>query len=117
MFKVDSRASSAGTGYRGNISAKYVDLVSLFGEPEEDDGYKVSGRWVFTNDDGDVFTVYDMKQTSLYSPSYQSVRKFRSSVRPQMFHVGGKLKADSFINWIERRLSYGKSQGIPVSTR
>ena len=61
----------------------------MFGEPELDDEYKVSGCWAFTDNDGNVVTVYDWKRTRLYDESLPSVSEFRNSNNPVTFNVGG----------------------------
>lgn len=112
MFKVvnDWRHSN-GTSRQGDIQVKYKDLVLAFGEPMESDGYKVSGEWVFLNEDsGDVFTLYDWKSTHLYDISLPSMDEFRNIDEPVQFNIGGRSKGniESFKRFILRQIEYVK---------
>lgn len=88
-FKRDESADIGGTSLKGHILARYRDLENLFGTPDLDDEYKVSGCWAFTND-GNIVTLYDWKRTSLYDESLPSVSEFRNSTQPTVFNVGGR---------------------------
>lgn len=90
---------SSGSSLKGHLLARYSDLVALLGEPEECDGYKVSGTWVFRTRDGECVTLYDWKSTNLYDPDYPSVEEFRASEAFQEFNVGGhtSVAASDFI--------------------
>ena len=103
QFQVDMNADICGTSLKGRITANYAKLVELFGEPQESDGYKVSGEWVFTDDDGNVFTLYDWKETELYDDQLPSVKQFRR-LPSATFNVGGKVYAGEFINFLETKL-------------
>ena len=59
MFRLDPSADVNGTSLLTWFECPPVCLLELFGKPAEGDGHKVSGEYVFTNDKGDVFTVYD----------------------------------------------------------
>jgi hypothetical protein len=73
------------------FESSYAHLVSLFGEPNsEADRYKVSTEWVVQNDDGVVFTIYDYKQTNLYSSRLPSVESFRARTNYE-WHIGGQV--------------------------
>lgn len=51
----------SGTCLQGEIRATYKELVALFGEPMEGDGYKVDAEWIARFGDGTVATVYNWK--------------------------------------------------------
>jgi hypothetical protein len=89
-FKRDESADIGGTSLKGHILARYRDLENLFGTPDLDDEYKVSGCWAFTDNDGNIVTLYDWKRTSLYDESLPSVSEFRNSTQPTVFNVGGR---------------------------
>ena len=108
-FRLDQEASIAGSSLKGTFEAKYSDLERVFGKPIKADGYKVSGEWIFRSDEGKIFTVYDWKETSLYDPSYPTVKDFRENTMPATFHVGGQGNADEFIEAITRRLENADS--------
>lgn len=94
-----------GTSLKGYVSLRYKDIVEVFGEPTQGDEFKVSGEWIFFNDEtGECFTMYDWKSTNLYDDRNPSVDKFRSSDSPFEFNVGGKTDASSFISWVKRRI-------------
>lgn len=101
QFKVDFDADINGTSLKGHVTANYNKLVKLFGEPMESDGYKVSGEWVFTDDDGNVFTLYDWKSTELYDDELPSVKQFRRQTEAT-FNVGGRSYAGDFIEFLEK---------------
>lgn len=105
MFNISENADISGTSLKGYLYATYPELKTLFGEASLGDDYKVSGQWVFEDDDGNVFTVYDYKQTELYDPELESVRRFRSSTNKTEFHVGGRGSVSTFMNWIEYKLA------------
>lgn len=50
-----------GTSLQGHVNIKYHELVGLFGEPSDGDGYKVQKEWVLRFEDGTVATIYDWK--------------------------------------------------------
>lgn len=51
-----------GTFLQGYLNARYEDLVRAFGEPKQQDGYKVQVQWVLKFSDGTVATIYDWKE-------------------------------------------------------
>lgn len=66
-------------------------LVKLFGQPEEADGYKVSGEYSFKNEEGKIFRLYDWKWTSLYHGEDEiTPEEFWASDEPYEFHVGSE---------------------------
>jgi len=80
-FKVDNNADASGTYLQGKMELKYTDLVRLFGEPVTTADDKVSVEWTFANEDGDVVTLYDWKNSDL---------SFKTSNERHVFHVGAK---------------------------
>lgn len=89
-FKRNKAVDITGTCLKGHILVRYRDLENLFGKPDTEDEYKVSGCWVFTDNDGNVVTLYDWKKTNLYDESLPSVSEFRNSEQPTIFNVGGR---------------------------
>lgn len=87
-------------------------LVELFGPPAKADDYKVSGQYAFTDGDGNVFTVYDWKATTLfakqeYEPSQivgvPTPEEFWSKADLELFSIGGRQgKGDvaKFKEWL-----------------
>ena len=108
-YVIDFSADINGTCLVGEIQARYSHLEKLFGEPEEMDGYKVSGEWSFKDrTSGDVFTLYDWKSTDLYDEGLPPVEEFRSSTFIQQFNIGGKpdriAANEKFIGWLKTQL-------------
>jgi hypothetical protein len=100
-------ADISGTSLMGEISATYGELAEVLGKASGGDDYKVSGEWTFVSTEGEVFNVYDWKETSLYDSDLPSVQKFRKSTEPVMFHVGARRGSDvvGFIKWLKKKLS------------
>lgn len=69
LAKHDDSVNVGGTSYRGNLTARYFDLVHCFGEPnlEESGDGKVRAEWdlEFEDEDGNliVATIYDWKES------------------------------------------------------
>lgn len=94
-----------GTSLKSYVNLRYKDIVEVFGEPTEGDEYKVSGEWIFFDEESrECFTIYDWKSTNLYDYNYPTVSEFRSSDTPFKFNVGGKTNADAFIAWVKRKI-------------
>jgi hypothetical protein len=97
---------ACGTCLQETVKLVPSDIVYLFGEPMESDGYKVSGEFVFTGVNGAIVTLYDWKSTSLYDNSCESPSEFWSSLHPRLLHVGGngRIEANEFIDWLKSKL-------------
>jgi hypothetical protein len=95
-----------GASLKTHIEATYQELVTLLGEPEECDGYKVSGEWAMRDTEGNVVTVYDWKRTNLYDSGYPSVKQFRAQQYPSTFNIGGHdgHAAENFRHQLELQL-------------
>ena len=86
--------SGGGGSLVGYITCSYADLVRTFGEPTESDGYKVSSEWTIKDTrTGQVFHIYDYKETELYSRGLPTVAKFRAQPSYE-WHLGGMAKVD-----------------------
>ena len=87
-FKTVNSKREGGTSLQGYFSTSYRQLVDLLGEPNADgDGYKVSTEWVLEDEDGNVATIYDWKETELYGDSSISVEQFREYSSYE-WHIG-----------------------------
>lgn len=65
----DDLIEIGGTCYQGTISANYIDLEDVFGDPLEGDNYKTDAEWVvkFTYGDQEVVaTIYNWKNGKSY---------------------------------------------------
>jgi hypothetical protein len=106
-FQLDNEADTDGTHYRGQIYAVPQRVVDTFGRPGQADGYKVSGHYTFTDRDGNVFTLYDWKATSLYASGQPTPREFWGNWNPDLLHIGGHEGGDleAFERWLLERLA------------
>lgn len=85
-------------------------LVERFGEPSPGDGIKVSGEFLFMDDGGTVFAIYDWKMTTLFwgadstSISPQEFWNFDDIVPLQLgaTQATESLSADSSAGWTMR---------------
>lgn len=50
-----------GTGYQGEISITYNELVQVFGEPDKGMDDKVKAEWTLKFSDGTIAIIYDWK--------------------------------------------------------
>lgn len=103
-YKLKPNANIDGTFKQAELHTTFPELLALFGMPEESDGYKSSGDWIFESNKGDVFTIYDWKSTNLYDPSLPSVDTFRRSPAVVTFSVGGRGDVADFLSWVSWRL-------------
>lgn len=114
MFKVVNDFNhplSDGTSRMGEIKVCYKDLILAFGEPMESDGHKVSGEWIFVDEEsGECFTLYDWKMTDLYDSSGMSVEALRTTNKAHIINIGGNHKGDveSFKQLVLAQIQYAK---------
>lgn len=104
-YKLNPNANIDGSSKQAELHTTFAELLALFGMPEESDGHKSSGDWIFESNKGDVFTIYDWKSTSLYDSSLPSVDEFRRSPAIVTFSVGGRGNASDFLMWVSWRLN------------
>jgi secreted protein with Ig-like and vWFA domain len=110
-FKLDPDADINHTGRLARVMLPPRRMVDVFGPPGDADGYKVSGEYVFTDPDGNVFTVYDWKATSLFDDgleqgeesSYPTPEEFWGNWNPDELNIGGREGAgdvQAFKRWL-----------------
>ena len=77
----------SGTCLQGETKASYAELVDLFGEPMEGDGYKVDAEWIVRFGDGTLATIYNWKDGPNYcGEDGTPVREIKD------WHIGGMTK-------------------------
>ena len=105
-FALAPDANINGTHLQDSIMVAPQALVAAFGEPGESDGYKVSGEYVFRSDEGEVFTLYDWKMTTLYDGA-NTLRPHDlwDLESPIEFHIGGNTGAGEFKEWLQFQLA------------
>jgi len=101
MFKLSQDADTNGTHLQDHVVLAPAALIEKFGQPQESDGYKVSGEYSFENEAGEVFTLYDWKWTDLYDSDGVPVDEFWNSWTPIQFNIGGKSLAFDFVTWLK----------------
>ena len=84
-------------------------MIERFGRGTEGD-YKISMGWVFTDDGGKVFTVYDWKSTKMYADSHPTPAQLWESDESYTFRVGAHGRADDFVGWISEQLNLEDQQ-------
>jgi hypothetical protein len=101
-FKPSPNGNPSGTSLQGYHITSYKKLEALLGPPGEGDENKVSTEWVLESSSGDIATIYDYKQTTLYDRSYLLVEEFRAKPKYQ-WHIGARDKetADLLIEWLK----------------
>ncbi len=106
MYKLNPEVDTSGTDGLTLFEFPPVGLVELFGEACDSDGYKVSRKHVFTSDRGDVFTVYDWKQTTLYrgkDSGAPTPEEFWHSRELKFLRIGGRAGSNPrpFVKWLQ----------------
>ena len=113
------------TSLQTYVSASYEKLLKLFGEPNwVGDEHKISTAWMLEAIEDDnkskiervtnildgeenenliMLTIYDYKETELYSKAYPSIEEFRK-LKQYDWHIGGnnKEEADKLAEFIMR---------------
>lgn len=104
-FKRNDHADVSRTSLVALVYLGFKELEKAFGYPQELDGYKVSSEWTFESEEGEVFTLYDYKLTSLYSQGLPSVEEFRAMECVE-FSIGGKTSPAGFLKWLEEQVGH-----------
>jgi hypothetical protein len=114
-FSLNPDADIDGTHNIGQIILVAQQLVDRFGPPEESDGYKVSGTYKFEDAQGNVYTVYDWKETSLFKDGLEegeesdapTPEEFWGNENPTTLQIGGREDSDvkAFKNWLSGELA------------
>jgi hypothetical protein len=81
----DQHIDVNGTCLVGHITAHYSELVDVFGNPTEGDGYKVDAEWKIEFEDGTVGTIYNWKNGPNYCGEHGKLPEFNTD-----WNVGGK---------------------------
>lgn len=113
MFRLTPDADAGGTSYVDSVVIPPAFLVARFGPPGRGTlDHKVSGQYTFTSPAGDVFTVYDWKETTLYLGEHSGAptpAEFWADPEPRAFGIGGfgednddglNLAATAFREWL-----------------
>jgi len=92
--------------FEGTYYASYEDLFAILGEPSKGDSYKVSTEWIIRdNNNGDVWSLYDYKETNRYDLSLPSVESFRKK-SSHGWHIGGtSSRFQDLIAWLNSKIN------------
>jgi len=106
-YRLDPTADIEGTAWVADVEAIPTDVIQAFGAPHDrGDQFKISGRYIFVDDDHRVFTLYDWKSTSLFDTSCPSPIRFWNSSEIQDFSVGSmEDDATDFKHWLLEQMS------------
>ncbi|MEE4357085.1 MAG: hypothetical protein V2I97_11505 [Desulfococcaceae bacterium] len=108
MFRLATSISTSGTSLRVIIRLRPSDLLRIFGPPEPGDHYQVSGCYTFTDQHGEVFTVYESRSTTLYwhdtGENFPTPEEFWNSNELEEMGIGGRTDASEFIKWFVRQI-------------
>ena len=89
---VDNDLNAMGTSFHNvTITVNPLKLLKFLGKDYVSDDYKISREWI-CEFNGNVFTVYDWKETSLYDERLPSPDAFWSGSEVEL-HVGSHLGA------------------------
>ena len=86
-----------GTCGQGEINCPYSMLLSVFGEPEDGDGYKTQAEWTIATPAG-IATIYDWKQ----GDSYHGEGNGTPVEQIREWSIGGHNKA--VMEWIKKAI-------------
>jgi len=100
-FKLSPSADAAGTSLDSYLDIAPSDLKQAFGKPAAGSDPESLGEYAFTNQRGEVFTVYALMQDA---PEFViAARKptFWSSGKPYSFHIGSNGgNTSAFKTWL-----------------
>ena len=82
--KQHEKVMRGGGGYMAAFEASYDDLVNVWGEPTEGDGYKTEAEWRILLPKDQVVKVYNYKSSKSYSANYPDIKAVTR------WHIGGK---------------------------
>ena len=90
-----------GTHLIGYITCNYEDIVKVFGQPNDSDGYKSDAGWDIKWEDGTISTIYNYKNGNNYN---EDGTRTESIVE---WNVGGKEQ--KALNYVLRHIKRAKT--------
>lgn len=81
----------------------YIELVEIFGEPDDGDGDKVDAEWVLISDEGEICTIYNYKTGPSYDPEGIPVQEMYDDY----WHIGGRNEevAEKLNDFLARQIA------------
>ncbi len=108
MFKLSPTTDTIGTTEMGEIEVAPALIVKRFGPPGAGDDYKVSGEYVFADQNGEPFVVHDWKSTSLWDEDFPTPEELWASEEPEELSISSRdLETGEFERWFLEQLGEG----------
>lgn len=116
-FRIDRHISTRGTRLQTYLVVPFERLVARFGEPRLADGVNSIYQWVFSDNGGNVYTIYDWKATTMVDRNKVTPAKLRE-LPEYKWHIGSTpgVQADWFKEWV-RDETLAKSPDVNVKRR
>jgi len=116
-FRIDREITTRGTRLQTYIAVPFERLLARFGEPRAGDGVNTIHQWVFSDDGGNVFTIYDWKATTMVDRNKLAPGKLRELAEFR-WNIGSSpgLSADWFKQWLIDE-TIAKSPDVAVKRR
>merc|ERR1712166_1396909 len=101
-YRIDRHISTKGTRLQSYQIVPFERLVARFGEPRAGDGVSTIYQWVFSDDGGNVYTLYDWKATTMYKRDLVTPAKLRD-LPEYKWHIGATpgITTNHFKAWIQ----------------
>merc|ERR1711865_777087 len=101
-YRIDRHISTKGTRLQSYQIVPFERLVARFGEPRAGDGVSSIYQWVFSDDGGNVYTLYDWKATTMYKRDLVTPAKLRD-LPEYKWHIGATpgITTNHFKAWIQ----------------
>ena len=118
MFRVENSGLPDGTHLLGEVKLPPAFMVNRFGKHDGGDGNHSSGGWTFVGKAGQVFSVYEMRCTTLWhgrGSGAPTVREFWQLSQPVWLHIGGHDGSDwkAFRRWLRGEYrAFAKAQAV-----
>jgi len=116
-YRIDRHISTKGTRLQSYQIVPFERLVARFGEPRAGDGVSTIYQWVFSDDGGNVYTLYDWKATTMYKRDLVTPAKLRD-LPEYKWHIGATpgITTNHFKAWIQDE-TLAKSPDVNVKRR
>ena len=105
MFELNPDADISSTTRITKVLFPPKFFFEHFGKPLADDKHGISGRYIFTNEEGAIFTIYDPKAATLHhgkNSDYLTPKEFWQGQLLEELYIGGMEDANpkDFISWL-----------------
>jgi hypothetical protein len=105
VFELSQSSDTTGITQMGEIEVPPALVVRRFGLPAKGDDYKVSGEYLFLDQNGNLFVVHDWKSTSLWDERLPAPEEFWATVEPTELSISSHdLDTGEFVRWFLQQL-------------